>query len=138
MTEQELNAAGLLHITAVKRKYTFPFRGQAKLEDLYDLSLRDLDAIYKLLNADLKATSEDSLLETRSPADTDLRNKIELIKFVVKSKQEEARTKEALAARKAQIAHLKEIKANHQERELLNKTPAEIDAMLAELGVIED
>jgi hypothetical protein len=138
MTEQELNAAGLLHITAAKKNYRFPFRGNATLEDLYTLPLRDLDSIYKSLNADLKATSEDSLLEVRNPADTDLRNKIELVRFVVKSKQEEAKAKEALAAKRSQIARLKEIKANNQEQALLNKTPEEIDAMLAELGAVED
>lgn len=134
MTEQELSAAGALHIIAAKKQYRFPFRGPGtKLEDLYDLPLRDLDSIYKSLNADLKATSEDSLLEVRNPADTDLRNKIELVRFVVKTKQEDAAAKERKASIASQRKRLQEIKADTQERDLLKKTPEEIDALLAAL-----
>ena len=134
MTEQELSAAGALHIIAAKKKYTFPFRGPSTtIQDLYDLKLVELDSIFKTLNAELKTTSEDSLLEVRSPADTDLRNKIELVRFVVKTKQEDALAKERKASIASQRRRLEEIKADKQEQALLNKTPEEIDAMLAEL-----
>ena len=51
---------------AVKGKYRFPYKGQIAVEDLYDLPLGSLDTVFKTLNAEVKKTDEESLLQTKS------------------------------------------------------------------------
>ena len=47
---------------AVRKKYRYPFNGMISTEDLWDLSLKNLDTIYKALKSEIKDDS-DSLLD---------------------------------------------------------------------------
>lgn len=67
---------------AVKGKYRFPYKGQIAVEDLYDLSLGSLDTVFKTLNAEVKKTDEESLLQTKSEEDDILATKIEIVKYI--------------------------------------------------------
>jgi len=44
---------------AVTEKFRFPFRGQITVEDLFDLNVKDLDAVFKTLNSQLKQVQEE-------------------------------------------------------------------------------
>lgn len=46
--------AGKLFETATRNKMRFPFRGMISVEDLWDLSLTNLDSVFKTLNAEAK------------------------------------------------------------------------------------
>ena len=49
---------------AARQKIRIPCeKGWLYVEDLFDLSLESLNNIYKILNAQLKSTKEDSLLD---------------------------------------------------------------------------
>ena len=57
---------------AVRNKVRFPFKGMISVEDLWDLSLTNLDSIYKTLNKQIKQNDEESLLSTKTNIDTEL------------------------------------------------------------------
>lgn len=76
---------------ASRKKYRFNHKGVITTEDLWDLSLKDLDGIYKALRKQEKVENEEeSLLTTKTAADTELSEKIAIVKFIVQTKQEEA------------------------------------------------
>ena len=41
---------------ATRNKYRFPFKGWISTEDLWDLSVQNLDGIFKTLNKEFKTT----------------------------------------------------------------------------------
>ena len=51
---------------ATRKQYRFPYKGNASVEDLWHLPLKELDAVFKILNAEAKKTEEESLLNTKS------------------------------------------------------------------------
>ena len=71
-------------------KYRFPYKGQISVEDLWDLSLPGLDSVFKQLNKLKKANEEESLLEVKSAEDVEVEDKIAIVKFIVKYKQDAA------------------------------------------------
>lgn len=119
--------------TAVRQKYRYPFKGMISTEDLWDLSLSNLDAVFKVLNAEKKQSEEESLLSVKSDKDTALDNKIAIVRYIVSVKLDE-REKAAKAAEvKAQREKILSIMANKQEADLANKSIEELKAMLEEL-----
>jgi hypothetical protein len=74
---------------ATRSKMRFPFRGVISVEDLWDLSVQNLDAIFKGLNSELKQVQEESLLNTKTKEDKELDIKIEIVKYIVQVKLEE-------------------------------------------------
>ena len=87
---------------ASRLQLRFHHRGLCSVEDLWVLPLEDLDHIFKALNAERKAQTEESLLDVRSPEDeiTDLR--IAIVKHIVKVRLEEQKAREELAERAAE------------------------------------
>lgn len=119
---------------ATRKKFRFPFKGSISVEDLWDLSLQQLDGIYKALNSQQKQAQEASLLTVRTAEDEDLSLKIEIIKHIVSVKQDEinaaVRAKEVKDKREKIMAIL----ADKQDQDLRSKTPEELQAMLNQLG----
>lgn len=118
---------------AVEGKYRFNFKGVLTVEDLFDLSLTELDSLYKVLNKELKLASEDSLLESKSKSNTVLENKIEIIKTIVSEKVHKQREQERLI--ESNIEKQKIMKALQEKRDnsLTQKTEAELEEMLNNL-----
>ena len=50
---------------ATRNKFRFPFKGLISVEDLWELSVDNLDSIFKSLNSEMKKTKEESLLSTK-------------------------------------------------------------------------
>ena len=67
---------------ATKEKYRFPFKGMISVEDLWDLK-------QQVLNKQKKQNDEESLLQVKTAEDQELDNKIQIVKHIVKFKQEE-------------------------------------------------
>ncbi|WP_303982203.1 hypothetical protein [Niallia circulans] len=118
---------------ATRTKMRFSFRGLISLEDLWDLSVRDLDLIFKGLNSELKKVTEESLLDTKTKEDKDLETKIEIVKYIVKVKLEEEDTRLKAKAQKEQKQKILEILSTKQDESLQNKSVDELKAMLEEL-----
>ena len=120
---------------ATRMKLRFPFKGSITVEDLWDLSLTDLDTIYKKLNAQAKASQEESLLGTRRATDVTVEVQIEIIKHIVQCKltaRDEAR---AATERKAKREKLLAALASKEEQALDSMTADELKRALAEIDV---
>lgn len=126
--------AGKLFEIATRNKMRFPFRGMISVEDLWDLSLTNLDSVFKTLNAEAKKSEEESLLETKSKEDEELSNKIEIVKYIVNIKLEEKKTRENARKNAEMKQRLLEIKAKRQDAALENMSDEDLDKMLAELN----
>ena len=124
-----------LFIMATRKKFRFPFKGMISIEDLGDLSVQNLDNVFKALNAEVKQVREESLLTTKSTEDTELDAKIEIVKYIVKVKLEEADKKKQAVARLEQKRRIQEILANKQDEALQGKSIEELQAMLGEFDV---
>lgn len=115
---------------AVKKKYRFNYKGVLTVEDLWDLSVEDLDKIYKSLKSKLKDASEESLLSTTSKEDKELNNKIAIIKVIVTDKLAAKERAQKAALQKQQNQRILEIIADKQDAALKEKSLEELTAML--------
>lgn len=119
---------------ATRTKMRFSFRGMISVEDLWDLSVNDLDLIFKSLNSELKQVQEESLLNTKSKEDKELDMKIEIVKYIVNVKLEEQNVRLKEKAQKEQKQKIMEILAAKQDESLQNKSIDELKAMLEEIN----
>lgn len=119
---------------ATKEKMRFPYKGMVSVEDLWDLPLKGLDQIFKTLNAELKETAgEESLLDV-SEVDDELKIKIEIVRHIVKAKQEENAKRAAASEIKARKQKLLSILSEKEEASLYEKSKEELMKMIEELG----
>lgn len=118
---------------AVRNKVRFPFKGMISVEDLWDLSLTNLDSIYKTLNKQVKQSEEESLLITKTSVDTELEAQIAIVKHIVSIKLEEQEAREKAAAKKAQKQKIMSIIATKEDEELQNSSVDDLRKMLEEL-----
>ena len=118
---------------ATRANYQFPFRGMINVIDLWDLSLTNLDSVFKSLNAEVKKFEEESLLYTKSKEDVEISNKIEIVKYIVNVKLDEKKKRENDKKNAETRQKLLEIKAKRQNAALENMSDEELDKALAEL-----
>ena len=119
---------------ATRANYQFPFRGMINVIDLWDLSLTNLDSVFKALNAEAKKHEEESLLNAKSKEDEEISNKIWIIKYIVSVKLAEKKAREDAKKKAEMKQRLLEIKAKRQNAALENMSDEELDKALAELG----
>jgi uncharacterized membrane protein len=112
----------------------FPFKGMVSVEDLWDLSVRDLDSIFKTLNAQAKKSQEESLLSSKTKEDETLSAQIEIVKHIVKTKLDEAESAKQSKELKEKKQKLMEMIAEKKDEALRNASVEELQAMLANLG----
>ena len=115
---------------ATKGKYRFPFKGMISVEDLWDLKLQDLDSVFKSLNKQKKQNDEESLLQVKTAEDQELDNKIQIVKYIGKFKQEEIEERLQAKDKKEYNQKLLELIERKQNEELAGKSIEELQAML--------
>ena len=118
---------------AVRNKIRFPFKGMISVEDLWDLSLQNLDSIYKTLNKQVKQSEEESLLNIKTSVDTELEVQIAIVKHIVSVKLAEKATAEKAAEKKAQKQKIMSIIAAKQDEALQNSSIDDLQKMLESL-----
>jgi hypothetical protein len=118
---------------AARNKFRFQFNGIINTEDLFDLTPRNLDSIFKTLNSELKKVKEESLLEVKTQQDKELDMKIEIVKYIVNVKLEEAELRAKAKDQKEKKQKILEIMSDKQDQDLQNKSVDELKAMLDEL-----
>jgi hypothetical protein len=118
---------------AARNKLRFPYKGMISVEDLWDLNVRELDSIFKTLNAQVKKSQEESLLATKSKEDEVLTTQIDIVKHIVRIKQDEEAARLFAKERKEKQQKLMELINKKQDEDLNNKSIEELKAMLAEL-----
>lgn len=118
---------------ATRAKFRFSFRGLISVEDLWDLSLENLDSIFKNLNSQVKASKEDSLLQIKSEANETLDTMIEIVKHIVSVKLAENEVRAKIREKREQKQKILAIMSEKQDEELHSKTVEELSAMLDNL-----
>jgi len=119
---------------ATRSKARFPYLGSISTEDLWDLSVENLDGIFKSLNSQLRRANEESLLDKQTKEDRELALRIEVVKHVVTVKQEETATRLLAKERREQKQKIMAIMASKQDAALEGKTMEELEEMLDRLG----
>ena len=119
--------------TAVRNKFRFDFRGLQSVESLWDLSVRDLDSIFKGLNSQVKQIKEESLLDTKTQQNEELDVKIEIVKYIVKTKLEEEQLRNDSKNKKQKKQELYELLESKKNENLKGKSEEEIQKMIDEL-----
>lgn len=119
-----------LFIEATKKNYQFPFRGMINIIDLWELSVQNLDLVFKSLNADYKKSEEESLLSAQTKESEELSEKIEIVKYIVNEKLAEKKAKEDARKNREMKQRLLEIKAKRQDAALEGLSDAELDKMI--------
>jgi len=119
---------------ASRGKYRFGgTKGLINTEDLWELKLEDLNKIAQDLNRQIKAGDEESFITKRTPSNTVLSNKFELVKEVIAIRLEEADKKKLAKERAEKRAQLIELIGKKELTNLEGKSIDELKAELAEL-----
>ena len=118
---------------AARMKLRFPYRGLISVEDLWDLSVQELDKVFKVLNAKLKTEKEDSLLGPKEKATSDLELQVAIIKYIVNVKLNEMAVRTMKAEKAAKKQKILAIMSEKQDMDLKAKSLDELTKMLEDL-----
>lgn len=129
----EVNEKNLFEV-ATREKYRFAYRGSIGVEDLWDLSMTALDAVYKNLMSQKKVENEDSLVAVKSTQSVELENKINIVKYIFSVKKGEADARKQQQSINAQKQKIMGILAEKEDQNLRNKSPEELREMLESMG----
>lgn len=116
-----------------RNKVSFPYKGNVWVEDLWDLSVTELDKVFKTLNSQRKQSQEESLLNTKSKEDEIVDVQIAIVKHIVAVKLAEKEAKEKAAENKAKKQKIMAIMAARNEKALENASDEDLQKMLSEL-----
>ena len=119
---------------ALRNKVRFPYKGMISVEDLYDLSARELDSVFKTLNTQVKKSQEESLLATKTKEDETLSVQIDIVKHIFNTKLAEAEAAKQSRELKEKKQMLLGLIAEKENEELKNKSADELKAMLESLN----
>ena len=111
----------------------FSFRGSISVEELWDLDVEQLDIIFKNLNSKLKSSNEESLLEIKTKENKELDIKIEIVKYIVKTKLDEKQKAINLQSQKEHKQKILAILERKQDQDLENKSVEELENMLNDM-----
>lgn len=126
---------------AVQNKLRFPSsHGDLTVEQLFDLSLKsksgfDLNSVAIAIHTELKGVGEESFVDDNSadPRKKVLEVSLEIVKDVIKTKQEENAAKIDKAKRAEKRAKILDAMEEQESRQLSTATREELEKRLAEL-----
>ena len=119
---------------AARQKIRIPCeKGWLYVEDLFDLSLKELDKIYKILNTQLKTAKEDSLLDVKDTSTSKLELQVDLVKYVFGVKKSEEAVIATRIANKQKKEFLMTVLEEQQKDEIKKMSSDDIKKMLEEL-----
>lgn len=118
---------------ASREKYRFPYKGLISVEDLWDLTMPQLDGVYKALSKEVKTQGEDSLM-AEATTDKKLTNMIEIVKHIFSVKQEEADARKTAAENKKKRERIAEVLAQKEDEALHNMSADELKKLMTDLG----
>lgn len=125
---------------ATRKKLRFAsLKGELSVEQLWELQLTsrggvDLDTLAKAINKELKDQAEESFVTTSTnPKRGELEIKLEILKHIIKVKQDEAAAATKRVATQQERRKLEDLLARKDEQALEGLTTEEIRAKLAAL-----
>lgn len=116
-----------------REKMRFPFKGTISVEDLWDLSVQNLDKVFKTLNSQRKEVQEESLLDTKSSEDERLETQIEIVKYIVNVKLEERAARAKAAENREKKQKIMALMAKKDDEAMENMSREELQKLLDEL-----
>jgi len=119
--------------TATRAKMRFMFKGLISVEELWDLSVDELDCIFKELNKQFKNKKEEGLLHQQTKKDMELETKIEIIKYIFSKKVEEQKERKNMVEKKEKKKEIMAILADKQQESLKGMSIEDLQNMLKEL-----
>lgn len=119
---------------ATKLKLRFPYRGMISVEDLWDLSMEQLDVVYKALKKEAKQYQEDSLLDENNGTDDILDSKLFIVQYIFNQKKDERQRRKFEAENAARKQRILEVIAKKQDDALMNASEEELMKMLENIG----
>lgn len=129
-----------IFVLASRGGFTYPTaRGPMNTEQLWQMPLTsknmfDLDNTARAINTELKGMTEESFVNTKpNPAAKELAIKLEVVKFIIGTKQAEAEARVAAQARAAEREQLLRLKDVKKAAALESLSEEEIDKRLAQL-----
>ena len=113
----------------------FEYRGIITVEDLWDLSLNELDELFRSINGELKVQGGDGLIKdnTMTAHTKNLQLQADLVRFVFEDKTADANAAKAAAVLKEKKKRILEIIAKKQDDALADKSIGELTVMLEDL-----
>jgi hypothetical protein len=111
---------------AAREKTRFNFKGLISAEDLWDLSLENLDSIWCELEAELEKLPRKSLLATGIDQRGEIEFKQEIIKHIVDTKKIESEARAAAKLNSAKKQAILDIIQAKQNEDLKSKTVEEL------------
>lgn len=118
---------------ALRQNIRFEFKGLRSTEELWELTLEQLDSIFQVLNAQRKTKSEESLLSTQNAATAELDLKLEIIRDVVLTLLQEKAEREESANKAARKQRILETIARKKDDELGNLSVDELEELAKQL-----
>ncbi len=116
---------------ATREKYRFQtIRGLLSTEQLWDLSITDLDTLAVSLDAEYKESGKKSFLVVKSEKDKTAKLKFDIVLDILNTKQEEAEVAKNKAAVKAHNTKILQLIADKQDDELKGKSVKQLTALL--------
>lgn len=109
-------------------------RGVLSVEDLWDLSLEQLDPIAINLNKRLKESQTESFIKTRTKDTTELELKFNIVKHIIDVKLQEQEERIVAAEKKARRQKILDLMAKKQDAELESKSYEELAKELEALS----
>lgn len=117
---------------AAENALRFPYRGVITTEDLFDLSLAELDGVYRTLKSQVKK-DEESLIGDKTSEDEILEVKIAIVTEIFNDKKKAIDAAAIAAAKKMEKQKILEIINRKQDQTLENMSVEELTAKLEAL-----
>lgn len=115
---------------ATRLKVRFPFKGNCTVEDLWDLSLENLDTMYSELDGKLKDQKGASLLKKKNKETELIDLKMNVIKHIVVVQMQEAEERKQAKQRKKKNEKIKEIIEEKENASLRDKSIDELKRLM--------
>ena len=126
-----------INLFEVDSRENFMFKtakGVVTSSDLWVLPLTQLNDLAKDLNKQIKESSEEDFISTKTKESTVLSQKFEIVLHIIRTRQAEAQAKTEAKAVEERKRVLREALHEKKNAELLSMSAAEIEAELSKLG----
>jgi hypothetical protein len=128
------NTANDLFIIATRKKFRFDStKGGLTSEDLFDLNLTALDTIAVSLDEKIQKLGRKSFVQKKVASTSDLETQLEIVKYVIETKQAEDEARKTREKNAAQRQFLTGLKEKKQMAALESLSLEDIDKQLASL-----
>lgn len=118
---------------ALTGRYRYNYKGLLTTEDLFDLTLKELDSIYIGLSTELKKVENVGLLSVENKDTQTLKNKMEIVQFIFITKKDAIESDRLAKENKAKKQQIMELIEKKRVDSLQNMSEAELQELLGKL-----